>query len=234
MPPLDEADRPWDQSPAVQAARSGVDAARKSVQLAKFSWLPTVAGIARENYTSNEGFAGKKNEEILPILLQREVPREELTRLAHEKEELYRSLYLNGYSAIKRVDRHAQVLIGETSPFALGHGRNATAPLVPGWLPSHVAWAYFTGATFIAAGVAVIIGVLARLAAALSALQIGMFTLLVWVPIIAKGANAFQWAEFVVSGALTAGGWVVADSYRRTPWFALGRESFSTAGRSID
>ena len=42
---------------------------------------------------------------------------------------LYRSLYLNGYSAIKHVDPSAQVLIGETSPFALGHGRNATAPL---------------------------------------------------------------------------------------------------------
>src|SRR3954454_268388 len=42
---------------------------------------------------------------------------------------LYRSLYIAGYSAIKRVDRSAQVLIGETSPFALGHGRNATAPL---------------------------------------------------------------------------------------------------------
>jgi hypothetical protein len=42
---------------------------------------------------------------------------------------LYRALYLAGYSAIKRVDRGAQVLMGETSPFALGHGRNATSPL---------------------------------------------------------------------------------------------------------
>jgi hypothetical protein len=42
---------------------------------------------------------------------------------------LYRSLYLAGYSAIKRADPGAQVLIGETSPFDLGHGRNAMSPL---------------------------------------------------------------------------------------------------------
>jgi beta-phosphoglucomutase family hydrolase len=38
-------------------------------------------------------FAGKKNEEIFPLLLGRPLPDDELARLADEKESLYRSLY---------------------------------------------------------------------------------------------------------------------------------------------
>jgi len=92
-----------------------------------------------------------------------------------------------------------------------------TAALVPAWLPARTALAYLTGCTYLLAGVAVLTGVWARPATMSAALQMGIITVLVWLPTVAAGhANVSQWSELLDSCALTAGAWVVAGCYGNT------------------
>jgi hypothetical protein len=129
-----------------------------------------------------------------------------------------------GFVADERGVRVARVLYGVSLiPFGLAHFMylNATTVLIPHWLGWPEAWAIFTGSAFIAAGLGVTFGVFARLAAALSTAQMGLFSVLIWIPLrLDHTLNDFQWGEFVVTFVLTACAWVVAESYNGQPWLA--------------
>ncbi|HEX2668194.1 MAG TPA: DoxX family membrane protein [Gammaproteobacteria bacterium] len=132
-----------------------------------------------------------------------------------------------GFATGERGLRIARTLYGlALIAFGLSHFfyLQFTAPLIPGWLLWPVFWAYFTGTTYLAAGVAVLTGVWARLAATLVAVQMGSFLLLVWLPVFLAGKMTdFNWGEVTATCALAAAGWVVAESYRGVPWLAVGK-----------
>jgi uncharacterized membrane protein YphA (DoxX/SURF4 family) len=94
---------------------------------------------------------------------------------------------------------------------------NLTVPLVPKWLPpSQVFWAYATGLGHIAAGVAILTGVRARLAAILLTAMYASFTPLVHLPMLLADPTSFvNWTENALNLALTGAAWVVADSLPR-------------------
>jgi uncharacterized membrane protein YphA (DoxX/SURF4 family) len=94
---------------------------------------------------------------------------------------------------------------------------NLTAPLVPKWLPpSQKFWAYATGIGHIAAGLAILSGVQARLAAILLTAMYASFTFLVHGPmLLADPSSHFIWSENAENLALIGVAWVVADSLAR-------------------
>ena len=91
---------------------------------------------------------------------------------------------------------------------------NLTAPLVPHWLPpSQEFWAYATGFAHIAAGIAILTGVQARLAAVLLTIMYASFTPLVHLPmLLADPSSHWIWSENALNLTLVGAAWVVADS----------------------
>jgi uncharacterized membrane protein YphA (DoxX/SURF4 family) len=92
-----------------------------------------------------------------------------------------------------------------------------TIPFVPEWLPpSRTFWAYATGVGHIAAGLAILTGVQARLAAILLTAMFAAFTPLVHVPmLLANPSSHANWSENALNLALIGAAWIVAESLPR-------------------
>ena len=101
---------------------------------------------------------------------------------------------------------------------------NLTAPLVPKWLPpSQVFWGYLTGVAFVAAGLAILSRIQARLAAILLTVMLACFTFLVHIRILfADHRLPFNWTELAVNVTLLGAAWIVVDSFAaKTPRWLL-------------
>lgn len=87
-----------------------------------------------------------------------------------------------------------------------------TAKMVPAWLPPGQAfWTYVTAAGHIAAGIAILTGSAARLAAILLTAMFIIFAILVHAPtLFIDPHHNFYWAENAVNFALIGSAWVMA------------------------
>lgn len=116
--------------------------------------------------------------------------------------------------------RAARILFGlALIPFGVSHFvyMNMTAPLIPSYLPAHVALGQFTGACHIAAGIGVLLSI--GLAASLEAVMVSLFTVLVWIPTIAANPQApSNWSEICSSVAVTGAAWLIAATFRDKAW----------------
>jgi uncharacterized membrane protein YphA (DoxX/SURF4 family) len=110
---------------------------------------------------------------------------------------------LAGNRAPKWLSPAARIAFGLSAlVFGLSHFVYAkeTASFVPAWIPMPLFWAYATGAGHAAAGLAILSGVKARLAATALAAMCGSFVLLLHVPrVLADPASRFEWTMLSVA-----------------------------------
>jgi len=102
-----------------------------------------------------------------------------------------------------------------------------TAPMVPKWLPpTQEFWGYATGVGFVAAGIAILTGVKARLAAILMTAMLVCFGLLANGPILlADHKSHWNWTESAVNLAVVGAAWVLADTLARPTRESVGISS---------
>lgn len=100
--------------------------------------------------------------------------------------------------------------------FGLSHFVYAdfTASMIPKWIPpSQMSWAYLTGLAHVLAGVGILMGRYARLAARLLVGMFAGFIALLLIPLVlAKPHDHASWIMLAITVAMAGAAWIVADS----------------------
>ena len=74
------------------------------------------------------------------------------------------------------------------------------ASVIPAWIPGNLFWTYGIGCALIAAGVAVLTGIQARLATTLLAIMFASWVVIVHAPrVAASPANADEWSSMIIA-----------------------------------
>jgi uncharacterized membrane protein YphA (DoxX/SURF4 family) len=108
----------------------------------------------------------------------------------------------------------ARILAGASClVFGLAHFNyiDFTASMVPAWIPpSQTFWAWATGAGHFAAGLALVSGFQARLAATLEAAMMASFVVLLHAPrVVAAPDQHIEWIMLAVASTFTGAAWLV-------------------------
>ncbi|HEU4733903.1 MAG TPA: hypothetical protein VFT22_38685 [Kofleriaceae bacterium] len=87
--------------------------------------------------------------------------------------------------------------------------------VIPRWIPGHTFWAIATGAALIAAGVSLLTGRRARLAAILTTVMFGSWVVLLHVPRMLERRHANEWTSLFIATAMCGGAWLIVAARRR-------------------
>lgn len=114
--------------------------------------------------------------------------------------------------------------------------RDFVALLVPAWIPAKLFWAVFTGVVHLAAGLAVLTGVLAGPATLAVGAMFGGWVLVLHAPrVLRMPADPKEWSSLFVALGMCGGAWLLAARFperaRRTAEARVGLRGRGARGR---
>lgn len=124
------------------------------------------------------------------------------------------ALWSTGAGAMRPTLKLVARILGGVCPIVFGIAHfnyiDFTASFVPAWIPYKEFWAVATGAGHLAAGLALVSGIKARLATTMLAGMMGSFVVLLHIPrVLAAPEQHMEWIMLGMSTAMTGAAWLM-------------------------